>query len=143
MAPQARGELNASHFHHVGIAVVDLTPVAERYEAALDAVLVQSGSDEKLAIDWLWLKVPGGVILELFSPTKEDGPIARFLDERGEGLHHVSFYVDSLDGAIAHIESLGEPLVGLDRNHAGYEEFFLDPDRFGGVLIHMFRELPN
>jgi methylmalonyl-CoA/ethylmalonyl-CoA epimerase len=132
----------ALRFHHVGIAVGSLTRHLDRFRALLGAALDRGGTDRKLDAEWRWLSLPDGAVIELIAPLgMPEGPIRRYLDRRGEGLHHISFDAPDLDGAMEHVRALGEEPQWIDRDHGGYEEFFLDPARFGGVLVHAFREL--
>jgi methylmalonyl-CoA/ethylmalonyl-CoA epimerase len=81
----------------------------------------------------------GDSSIELLEPTAEDSPIARFLSRRGEGIHHVCFAVEDLDGALADLAARGfrlihpQPVPGAD----GKRVAFLHPEAGHGVLIEL------
>jgi methylmalonyl-CoA/ethylmalonyl-CoA epimerase len=128
-------------FHHIGLAVWTMEPIRERLCRLFGAGVGPGGSDERLNIEWCWLAAPSNPVLELLSPLEGPGPVRRFLERHGEGLHHVSFHAADLDDAMAHVSAVGEEPFRVSRDHAGYEEFFLRPERTGGALFHVFREL--
>jgi len=76
--------------------------------------------------------------LELIAPAGNDA-LARFLDKRGPGLHHVCFEVDDLDGALATLKAAGVPLIDdVPRPGArGHRVAFLHPAATGGVLFEL------
>jgi methylmalonyl-CoA/ethylmalonyl-CoA epimerase len=87
------------------------------------------------------LAVPGGSAdLELLEPLGEDSFLYRFLEERGPGLHHVTFEVDDIDDAAAAITNRGiKPFGGVRRSH-GWAETYIHPKDSGGVLFQFFVE---
>jgi methylmalonyl-CoA/ethylmalonyl-CoA epimerase len=87
------------------------------------------------------LRVPGGTgHFELLEPLGKDSYLHRFLDERGPGLHHVTFEVDDADQAAAAIKDYGiEPFGGVRRSH-GWAETYIHPRDSGGVLFQFYVE---
>ncbi len=87
------------------------------------------------------LEVPGGTAhFELLEPLGDDTFIARFLRERGPGLHHVTFEVEDVDRAAAAIRDHGiEPYRGVQRSH-GWAETYIHPKDSGGVLFQFYVE---
>lgn len=82
----------------------------------------------------------GGAHFELLEPLGEDSFLRRFLEERGPGLHHVTFEVDDIDAAAQAIRDYGmEPFRGVQRGH-GWAETYLHPKDSGGVLFQFFTE---
>ena len=76
--------------------------------------------------------------LELLEPTSEDSPVEKFLRERGEGIHHLCFLVDSLEATCASLKRSGCRLVGGIRAGSGGTRIaFLHPRDTGGVLIEL------
>lgn len=126
--------------HHVGIVVESFTPARENICKLLGGTVVDEGGDEELQSDWLWIESPGNPVIELLTATGP-GPIADYLDRRGPGIHHLSHRPESLDGSLRHVRGCGLPAIGENRDHAGYEEFFVHPSATGGALFHSFREL--
>ncbi len=92
------------------------------------------------------LEVPGGAPgragahFELLEPLGEDSFLRRFLEERGPGLHHVTFEVDDVDAAAQAMRDYGmEPFRGVQRGH-GWAETYLHPKDSGGVLFQFYTE---
>ncbi len=81
----------------------------------------------------------GGAQWELLEPASDDSFLARFLDERGPGFHHVTFEVESVDRATAAMESYAYKPFGL-RSSGTYKEVYLHPRDSGGVLIQLFED---
>jgi methylmalonyl-CoA/ethylmalonyl-CoA epimerase len=127
--------------HHVGIVVADMEPASTNLEALLEGRVVDEGHDEPLGARWRWIVSPGNPVVELVTATG-DGPIADYLAKRGEGLHHLSFLPASLDAALEHTHRCGLGVIGENRDHSGYEEFFVTPALTGRALLHAFRPLP-
>lgn len=107
---------------HVGIAVADLDQAVETFSALLggdsEVYRLDPGyeyDDDGAVIDeWrlAYLDTGNGVLIELVQPVAEDGPMARFLEHHGEGLHHVSFWVEPKSEFGAFFETLAE--LGFD-----------------------------
>lgn len=132
--------MNALRLGHVGVLVEDSAAVAASLVARLGLREVRGGIDAKVAAEWRWLRGDTGAALELLTPVAS-GPLRDYLDEHGPGLHHVSFEPDDFDGCLSRVESSGARILGLDRHHDGWEEFFLDPKETGGALVQVTLEL--
>jgi methylmalonyl-CoA/ethylmalonyl-CoA epimerase len=89
----------------------------------------------------LSLELPGGTAqFELLEPLGEDSFLHRFLQERGPGLHHVTFEVDDIDAAAQAIRDYDiEPFHGVQRFH-GWAETYIHPKDSGGVLFQFYTE---
>ncbi len=85
------------------------------------------------------LEVPGGTAhFELLEPLGEDSFLRRFLEERGPGLHHVTFEVEDIDAAAQAVREYGiEPFRGVQRGH-GWAETYIHPKDSGGVLCQFY-----
>ncbi len=85
------------------------------------------------------LELPGGTAhFELLEPLGEDSFLHRFLEERGPGLHHVTFEVSDIDSAAQAVRDFGvEPFRGVQRGH-GWAETYIHPKDSGGVLFQFF-----
>jgi methylmalonyl-CoA/ethylmalonyl-CoA epimerase len=87
------------------------------------------------------LDVDGKVQWELMEPTSDDSFVARFLRERGPGLHHVTFEVEDVDKAAEALRERGiEPFRGV-RDVDGWRETYMHPRDSGGVLFQFFQEI--
>lgn len=84
------------------------------------------------------LDIPGSdTQWELLEPSDDESFLARFLNDRGPGLHHVTFQVASVDEATKALKEFGfEPFGG--RTYEGYKEVFIHPRDTGGVLIQLY-----
>ncbi len=87
------------------------------------------------------LRVPGGTgHFEVLEPLNEDSFLIRFLNERGPGLHHVTFEVEDIERAANAIRGFGiEPFLGVQRSH-GWAETYIHPRDSGGVLFQFYVE---
>jgi methylmalonyl-CoA/ethylmalonyl-CoA epimerase len=121
---------------HIGIAVTSLDEV-RIYEALglnVDHVEVVESQGVKTAF------VPvGDSNLELLEPTRPDSPVARFMDKRGPGVHHICFRVANLDSELARLKAMGFRLVDEKPvpGAKGCRVAFLHPSASEGVLIEL------
>ena len=85
------------------------------------------------------LELAGGTAhFELLEPLGEDSFLRRFLEERGPGLHHVTFEVSDIDSAAQAVRDFGiEPFRGVQRGH-GWAETYIHPKDSGGVLFQFY-----
>lgn len=97
--------------------------------------------NEEVGFRGVGLRVPGGTgHFELLEPYDETSYLHRFLDERGPGLHHVTFEVENIERAAKAITDYGiKPLGGVRRSH-GWAETFIHPADSGGVLFQFYEE---
>jgi methylmalonyl-CoA/ethylmalonyl-CoA epimerase len=119
--------------HHVGIATDDAATLVERYRTLFDATVAHEERFEALQVVFLDMC---GTYLELLEP-QADGTIARYLDEHGDGLHHVALATDDIDAVLTRAQETGVELVDeAPRPGAwGHEVAFLHPRDTGGVLF--------
>lgn len=123
---------------HVGIAVKDLG-----ISGPLFARLFGNAEDhtEEVAeqrVKAMFFRIGEGGI-ELLEPTAPDSPIARFLEKRGEGVHHLSFEVDDIENEVARLTGAGFEMIDkIPRDGAdGFRISFLHPRSTNGVLIEI------
>jgi catechol 2,3-dioxygenase-like lactoylglutathione lyase family enzyme len=121
---------------HVGILVRDLDVALARYADITAGRAEDLGTDEELDCRWARIDLPEGPPIELVAPRSEGSVFARDLARRGEGLHHLSFRVGSLEGEQRRLTELGVELFGVNPDHAGWQEMFVHPGSSHGVLIH-------
>ena len=127
----------ARHINHVAIAVKDIEATL-----ALYGKIFGVGSDDVQDIEDQAVRATlvriGGSQLELIQPTDPDGAIARFIERRGEGLHHVCFEVDDLQGTLDRLADHEVELVDREpRQGLSGTIAFLHPRSTGGVLIEL------
>ena len=123
---------------HVGIAVGDLGQALAFYRDALglEVVATEDVASQRVRAHFL---PAGGAALELLEPTTPDSVIARYIEKRGAGLHHITLRVDDLAGALAHLRSLRIRLVD-EQPRPGAEGAmvaFIHPSAAHGVLVEL------
>ncbi len=126
--------------HHVGIAVHKLDPAIERYRAlGLDLDFVEDVPTAGARVAFL---KAGPVHVELVEPLGPESPLVRFLERRGEGLHHLAFSAPDIAAELARLEGLGFELVDrAPRPGAhGRKVAFLQPRSAHGVLIELVQD---
>lgn len=126
--------------HHLGHAVRDLDRAVRFYETALGA----GPPKEPEVVDHqgvVAVMLPvGGSLVELLQPTRPDSPVGRFLEGRGEGLHHIAYEVESVEEALGDLRAEGlEPLDAEPRPGAGgtLVAFLAHPKEASGVLVEL------
>jgi methylmalonyl-CoA/ethylmalonyl-CoA epimerase len=120
-------------FDHVGIATRDAAATSDLFGRLLGTPVAHEETFEGMEV--VFLDVGGGY-LELLEPI-DDGPIARFLESRGPGIHHVAFRVEDVAAALGAARDRGIDLVDeTPRPGAwGHEVAFLHPNSTDGVLV--------
>ena len=127
----------APQLHHVAIVVADLDEAMARY-----ASLGFSGGERftlpEQAVEVVTYHAGDGWI-ELICPTDPDGPIARFLAKRGEGMHHVAYAVPDLEAELARLAVAGVRLIDTAPRVGahGWRIAFVHPESCGGVLTEL------
>jgi methylmalonyl-CoA/ethylmalonyl-CoA epimerase len=125
---------------HLGIAVRSLAEGRALYEAlGLHVEAVEEVPAEQVRV----AMIPCGAMrIELLEPTSPESPIARFLERRGPGLHHVCLASDDIDADDARLRQAGYELLrdAPSRGAGGCRVQFLHPRSAGGVLIELSQE---
>ena len=122
---------------HVSIAVRDLKTAIPFYTETLGASFLFAGERHDQGFRWAQLRFPGGGKLELVTPAGSEGFVARFLDRRGEGVHHVTLKVPDIATAIAHLQARGVPLFNVSIERPDWKEAFIHPRDANGTLIQL------
>jgi methylmalonyl-CoA epimerase len=127
-------------FAHVGVAVRSLEPAIERWTRGLGFVHESTEVLESMGLRLAFLRA-GDAVVELLEPTRPDAAVARFLEKHGEGIHHLSFFVDDMPGALRAAEAAGLELIDRTPGPGGHgtEIAFLHPRAKGGVLVEFSR----
>lgn len=120
---------------HVGIAVRALDPAVQQW-TKLGFTLEGTEMLESMHLRLAFLK-GGDSLIELLEPTSPESAVARFLERRGEGIHHLSFYVQDLDAALTRAADAGFELIDRSARSGshGTRIAFLHPRSLGGVLV--------
>lgn len=122
---------------HIAIAVNNVEEAAKKYQQALgiEKVIFETVETEgvKLAI----LKLENGRI-ELMEPTRDDSPIKKFLEKKGEGLHHMALATEDIEGEYKRMEGNGVQFLGKIRDGSeGTKITFIHPKSLSGVLAEL------
>ena len=123
---------------HIGIAVKNLDEALEVYEGilGLEVENVCTFQEQKVKIAFLQA---GEARIELLEPLDNEGPVARFIEKRGEGVHHLAFNVADVETALQSIKEKGIALVD-EKPRIGAEGFkmaFLHPKSTKNVLVEL------
>src|ERR687885_1704185 len=121
---------------HIGIAVRALDEILPFYRDVLDLPEVPLGDADGARIAGL---AAGDALVELLEAYAPESPIAKFVDKRGPGIHHVCFAVDDLDGSLERCRAHGIRLID-ERPRIGAEGkriAFLHPSATAGVLVEL------
>lgn len=128
---------------HVGIACRDLDAAAGFYEATFGLTVVSREEIEEQGVREAMLRVAGAPAgtsyVQLLEPLGPDTPVGRFLQRRGEGIHHVGYGVADIEAALASIGASGVRLIDARPRHGslGAAIAFLHPADLGGVLTEL------
>jgi methylmalonyl-CoA/ethylmalonyl-CoA epimerase len=127
--------MKLNKIEHIGIAVNNLEESLKYYEGVLglECYKIEEVADQK--VKTAFLKI-GETKIELLEATNEDSPVAKFIEKRGEGIHHIAFAVNGVSEALMEVESKGVKLIDT-KPRKGAEEMdiaFLHPKSTGGVL---------
>ena len=123
---------------HVAVAVHDLDAALETHRRLYGIEPVSRETVEEQGVDEAMLAL-GGSHLQLIAPLDPESPVGRFLEKRGEGLHHVAYAVADIDAALAHLEAEGARLVDREPRigGGGARIAFVHPKAFAGTLIEL------
>lgn len=135
--------LKIKKINHVAIAVADMDEALARYERILgvpgqDREVVASQKTEAVLLPI------GETELELISPKGNDG-LAKFLEKRGPGLHHIAIEVEGIEDALSALKALGVPLIDEAPRFGarGHKVAFVHPKATGGVLIELVEPMEH
>jgi methylmalonyl-CoA/ethylmalonyl-CoA epimerase len=127
----------ARHINHIAIAVRDIEESLRFYRDVfgVEDAEVEDVPDQGVKAALVRL---GGSQLEFIQPTDSEGSIARFIERSGEGLHHVCFEVEDLEGKLGLLEARGIDLIDkAPRQGLSGMIAFLHPRSTGGVLVEL------
>ena len=130
--------MKPTHIEHIGIAVKSLDDAIPFYEKVfgLECYAVEEVADQK--VKTAFFKV-GETKIELLESTDAEGPIGKFLEKKGEGVHHLAFAVDGLDNKLKAAEEAGVRLIDKQprKGAEGLNIAFLHPKSTFGVLTEL------
>ena len=122
---------------HIAIAVNDVEESAKVYQQALGVDSVEFEIIESEGVKVAIIELENGRI-ELIQPTNDSSPIKKFLDKKGQGLHHMALETDDIEGELERMEGCGIQFLGKVRpGSAGTKVTFIHPKSLNGVLTEL------
>ena len=122
---------------HLAIAVNNVESAAKEYQQALDVDSIEFETIESEGVRVAIIALDNGRI-ELMEPTNDSSPIKKFLEKRGEGLHHMALETDDIEGEVERMQGCGIQFLGKIRpGSAGTKVTFIHPKSLRGVLAEL------
>lgn len=133
--------MNVTRIDQIAIAVPDLDEALAFYERAFGLKPSSRERIESDGVEEAMLDV-GGVYLQLLQATRDDSPIAKYLERNGPGLHHLGFGVTSVDEALDHLREEDVRLIDEEPRPGGggHTVAFVHPKGTGGVLVELVED---
>ncbi|HLP74257.1 MAG TPA: methylmalonyl-CoA epimerase [Bacteroidales bacterium] len=130
--------MNPTHIEHIGIAVSDLDAAVKLYEKILGTTCynIEEVADQKVRTAFFRV---GETKIELLQSTDPEGPIGKFIEKKGEGIHHIAFAVRDIESQLVEASSRDIRLIDLTprKGAEGLDIAFLHPKSTGGVLVEL------
>ena len=130
--------MKPTHIEHIGIAVASLAESVAFYEKVLGLKCynIEEVPDQKVRTAFFMV---GQTKIELLESTDPQGAIGRFIEKRGEGIHHIAFAVENIEEKLKHAEKEGVRLIDHQprKGAEGLDIAFLHPASAHGVLIEL------
>ena len=130
--------MELTHIEHIGIAVKSIEEQLPYYEGVLGLKCynIETVEDQKVKTAFFMI---GQTKIELLEPTSEESTVAKFIEKKGEGIHHIAFATKNLSDSLKEIEAKGVRLIDA-QPRAGAEGLniaFLHPKSTGSVLTEL------
>ena len=122
---------------HVAIAVNNVDDAVKQYKEvfAVDKVELETVETEGVRVAILHL---GDSRIELMEPTRDDSPIKKFLEKKGQGLHHIALQTENIDGEVTRMKECGIQFLGdIKSGSRGTKVTFIHPKSLSGVLTEL------
>ena len=137
--PTTNRGIPATRLDHTAICVRDINASIALIQDILGQKVAHQEHVEAQKVDAAFFDFPNGASLELVSPTEGNAGLAKFLDKRGDALHHLALRVKDIDAVLERLAARGVPLIDkVSRPGArGHKVAFLHPKAFGGTLLEL------
>lgn len=130
--------MKVKHIDHIGVAVKDIGQAGKFYTDVLGIKLMEEEvvADQKVRVAFLPITDSE---IELLQSTEPDGPVAKFIEKKGEGIQHIAFRVENIEEALAEMKAKGikmideRPRIGA----GGAKIAFVHPKETNGVLVEI------
>jgi methylmalonyl-CoA/ethylmalonyl-CoA epimerase len=130
--------MELTHIEHIGIAVKDLAESIKYYEnvLGLKCYSIEEVADQKVKTAFFMV---GQTKIELLESTDLEGPIGKFIEKKGEGIHHLAFHVKNLENALVELKAKEIRLIDESprKGAEGLNIAFLHPKSTNGVLTEL------
>ena len=130
--------MDISHIEHLGIAVKSIKEQLPYYEQVLGLKCYHMEEVADQQVKTAFFKI-GQTKIELLEPTSEDSTIAKFIEKRGEGIHHIAFAVPNVQNVLNEMEAKGVQLIDKNprKGAEGLSIAFLHPKSTHGILTEL------
>jgi methylmalonyl-CoA/ethylmalonyl-CoA epimerase len=130
--------MKPSHIEHIGIAVKNLEESIKYYQdvLGLECYNIEEVKDQKVRTAFFKI---GDAKIELLESTDPEGPIGKYIEKKGEGIHHIAFAVNGIEKTLKHAEENGIRLIDAAprKGAEGLDIAFLHPKSTFGVLTEL------
>jgi methylmalonyl-CoA/ethylmalonyl-CoA epimerase len=130
--------MKPSHIEHIGIAVANLETAISFYEKVfgLKCYSIEEVPEQKVKTAFFMI---GETKIELLESTDPEGPIGKFIEKKGEGIHHIAFAVNGIEDQILHAKDIGIQMIDNSprKGAEGLDIAFIHPKSTAGVLIEI------
>jgi methylmalonyl-CoA/ethylmalonyl-CoA epimerase len=133
-----------TRIHHIALVTPNLDEATGFWAEALGLTVSQQHREEEQQVDVAFLPV-GESNIELISPFVEDNGVAKYLQKRGPGIHHLCLEVDDIEEALSRLRAHNVPLIDEQPrlNSEGRKMAFIHPKGTGGVLVELYESEAN
>lgn len=129
---------------HLGIAVADLQKSIPLFEQLLNTPCYKTEAVESEGVSTAFFRT-GESKIELLEATRPESAIRKFIDKKGEGIHHIAFEVENIEAEMKRLSALGFQLLNETPKHGADNKLicFLHPKTTNGVLIELCQEIKD
>ncbi len=126
---------------HIGIAIKQLSTSIPLFEQLLNTPCYKTEEVETEGVNTAFFQT-GDSKIELLEATKETSPIAKFIEKKGEGIHHIAFEVENIEAEMKRLAALGFELLNTTPKNGADNKLvcFLHPKTTNGVLVELCQE---
>jgi methylmalonyl-CoA/ethylmalonyl-CoA epimerase len=136
--------MKPTHIEHIGIAVNSIAEALPFYEKVLGLKCynIEEVADQRVKTAFFMI---GQTKIELLESTDPEGPVGKFIEKRGEGIHHIAFAVDNIEERLREAEAAGVRLIDTAprKGAEGLSIAFLHPKSTFGVLTELCEDKKN
>jgi methylmalonyl-CoA/ethylmalonyl-CoA epimerase len=129
-----------NNLNHIGVAVKDIEKTIDLLKENFEAEVIHEMASVEEGFQSALISL-GELKLELMASLKEEGLIAEFINQRGEGIHHLSFQAEDLQATVSFLEGKGFKTIKVPSEVPGIHAIFLHPKSFFGILVEFFQRI--